>query len=368
MRQPEPGHERERLHAAQRLFGRPGVDGRQRPVVAAGHRAEHVQRLGAADLADDDPVGPHPQRVAHEAADRHLAAALQRRGPRLQPHDVGVAQAQLGGVLDGDDPLAVADELRQRVERRRLARAGAAADEDVAARPHGARQQVAQRRRPGPVGDELVGAEAAPAEAADREDRPVERERRDDDVDARAVRQAGIDERLGLVDAAPERREDALDRVAQVGLAVEAGRRSARCGRARSTHTCPGPLTMTSSTVASASSASSGPSPNERSAMRAASRSRAVAVEQPGLAVDERADAVVDIAAGRGLGEQPLAQRAGQLLERLVAVHALHSRRAAGIRPPSSGGSPGRIVASSIALYRSRSERCADPDRSLHAR
>ena len=143
-------------------------------------------------------------------------------GPRLEAHDVGVAQAQLGGVLDGDDPLAVADELRQRVERRRLARAGAAADEDVAAREHRALQQVAQRRRPGAVGDEVVGTEAARAEAADRQDRAVERERRDDDVHPRAVGQARVAQRLGLVDAPPERREDPLDRVAQVGLAVEA--------------------------------------------------------------------------------------------------------------------------------------------------
>ena len=40
---------------------RVGVDRRQRAVVARVHRLEHVQRLGAADLADDDAVGPHAQ-------------------------------------------------------------------------------------------------------------------------------------------------------------------------------------------------------------------------------------------------------------------------------------------------------------------
>ena len=74
--------------------------------MAGRHRAEHVERLGAADLADDDAVGPHAQRVAHEAADRHLAAALERRRPRLEPDDVRLLQAQLGGVLDRHDPLA----------------------------------------------------------------------------------------------------------------------------------------------------------------------------------------------------------------------------------------------------------------------
>ena len=78
VRQPDVGHQRQRLDPAQRLLGRACVDGAQRPVVTGAHRAEHVQRLGAPDLADDDPVGPHPQRVAHERADRDLAAALDR--------------------------------------------------------------------------------------------------------------------------------------------------------------------------------------------------------------------------------------------------------------------------------------------------
>jgi hypothetical protein len=49
--------------------GAVGVDGRQRAVVAGVHGLEHVQGLGPADLADDDAVGPHAQRVADEVAD-----------------------------------------------------------------------------------------------------------------------------------------------------------------------------------------------------------------------------------------------------------------------------------------------------------
>ena len=110
----------------------------------------------------------------------------------------------------------------ERVEQRRLARARAAADEQVAAPPDRAPEQLGERRRQRAVGDELVGREAAAAEAPDRQHRPVERERRDHHVDARAVGQAGIDERLGLVDAAAERGEDALDRVPELAVAAEA--------------------------------------------------------------------------------------------------------------------------------------------------
>ena len=57
--------------------------GRERSLVAGVHRLEHVERFAAADLADDDPVGSHPKRVAHQIADRHLASALDVGGPRL---------------------------------------------------------------------------------------------------------------------------------------------------------------------------------------------------------------------------------------------------------------------------------------------
>ena len=49
------------------------------PLVARVHRLEHVEGLRAADLADDDPVGPHAE-GADELADAHLALALDVRG------------------------------------------------------------------------------------------------------------------------------------------------------------------------------------------------------------------------------------------------------------------------------------------------
>ena len=87
--------------------GRVGVDGRQRALVAGVHRLEHVERLGAADLADDDPVGPHAQRVADELADRDLAVALDVLRARLEAEDVVLVELELGGVLDRDDPVGV---------------------------------------------------------------------------------------------------------------------------------------------------------------------------------------------------------------------------------------------------------------------
>ena len=92
-----------------RVARRVRVDGRHRALVARVHRLEHVERLGAADLADDDPVGPHAQRVAHELADRDLALALDVLRPRLEPEHVLLVELELGRVLDRDDPVGLGD-------------------------------------------------------------------------------------------------------------------------------------------------------------------------------------------------------------------------------------------------------------------
>ena len=69
---------------------------------------------------------------------------------------------------------------------------------------------------------QVVDAELASRELADGEARARERQRRDDGVDARAVLEARVDHRRRLVDAAAERRDDALDGRAQRVLRGEA--------------------------------------------------------------------------------------------------------------------------------------------------
>ena len=56
---------------------------------------------------------------------------------------------------------------------------------------------------------------------ADREQRTVDRERRDDRVDARAVRQARVDHRRAVVDAAADAADDAVDDPHQVLVVLE---------------------------------------------------------------------------------------------------------------------------------------------------
>ena len=170
-RQLDARHQHEHLEPVQRVARRVRVDRGERSVVAGVHRLEHVERLGAADLADDDPVGPHAERVADEVADAHLALALDVRRPRLERDDVPLQQPELGRVLDRDDPLVRGDEGRDGVQERRLAGARTAGDEDVELAADALREEVgrllAERAEP----DEVVERERVAGELPDRQRR-----------------------------------------------------------------------------------------------------------------------------------------------------------------------------------------------------
>ena len=69
--------------------------------------------------------------------------------------------------------------------------------------------------------DQVVDAQLLFGELSDGDRRPDQRDRRNDDVHARAIGQAGVADRAGLVDVAAERRHDAVDDAAHVVVVVE---------------------------------------------------------------------------------------------------------------------------------------------------
>ena len=204
--------------------GAVGVHGRQRAVVARVHRLQHVERFLAADLADDDAVGAHAEGVHHELALADGALPFDVGRARLEPRDVLLVQLQLRRVFDRDDALAVGDEARQHVEQRRLAGAGAAADQTVEPRAHAVREKVEHRLRQRAQRDEVVGLQPLGRKTADRQQRAVHRQRRNDRVDARPVRKAGVDHRRAVVDAASDAADDAVDDAEQMPVILERGR------------------------------------------------------------------------------------------------------------------------------------------------
>ena len=106
------------------------VDGGQGSAVAGVEGLQQVGGFAAAHLADDDVIGPVPQGVAHEVADRD-GPLLQPA--RLEPDAVRRINPQLKRVLDGHDPLIIGEQFNERVEQRRLAVPGPAAHEDIPA-------------------------------------------------------------------------------------------------------------------------------------------------------------------------------------------------------------------------------------------
>ena len=173
-RQLEAGHRHHVLEPRQRVARGVGVDRAHRAVVAGVHRLQHVDRFLAADLAEDDAVGPHAQRVLDEVAHGDLALALDVGGAGLEAHHVRLLQLQLGRVLDRHRALAVVDHPAHGVEQRGLARAGAAGDEDVEPRAAG---DLQHRRHVG--GDVAlprhhVERDLLLGELADRDGRPVD--------------------------------------------------------------------------------------------------------------------------------------------------------------------------------------------------
>ena len=190
--------------------------------MAGVHRLEHVQGLRAADLADDDPIGPHAQGVADELADLDLAHPFDVRRPGLERHDVVLLELKLRRVLDRDDALAGRDEGAHRVQRRRLAGARTTRDQDVELALHARGDELRRARSDGAERDQVVDRVRIARELPDRHRRAAEGEWRDDRVDTAAVRQARIDHRRRLVDPAADLRDDLVDDPHHVRLVDEA--------------------------------------------------------------------------------------------------------------------------------------------------
>ena len=173
-----------------------------------------------ADLTDDDAVGTHAQRVLHEVARDDLATPFGVRRSRLEANHVLLLQPELGRVLDRDDTLVARDERAQRVQQRGLSGTGTAGDQDVESRLHAAGQQLQHLDRHRAIRDQLLDRQVR-AEATDRQHGTVERERRNDRVDARAVGQAGVHHGRRLVDATADAAHDAVDDRHQVRVVAE---------------------------------------------------------------------------------------------------------------------------------------------------
>ena len=153
-------------------------------------------------LADHDPVGAHAQGISDQLADRNLALALDVGGPRLERDDVLLAKLELGGILDGDDPLVGGDEATRARSAVVVLPEPVPPETKMLSRPatHARRKSNISAVRV-PNSDQVLHGQRLTANFRIVTG-PDEGERRDDGVDARAVGQPRIHHRRGLVHAA----------------------------------------------------------------------------------------------------------------------------------------------------------------------
>src|SRR5256884_3220360 len=195
------------------------MDRGQRTVVAGVHRLQHVQRLAASAFADDDPIRPHPERVDDQVADADSAAAVDPGRPRLEANLVRLPELQLGGVFNGDDPLRVRNESGQDVEGGRLAGAGAAGDEDVEVRLDTRFEEAGRLGGQRPEADQILDREGFAGKLPDRERCPIDRERRNNGIDAGAVGKPAVNHRRVVIDTASHECGDLANDADQIRLA-----------------------------------------------------------------------------------------------------------------------------------------------------
>jgi hypothetical protein len=91
------------------------VNRRQRTVVTGVHRLKHVDRFGAANLADDYAIWTHTECVLDEISLRYLAFAFDVGWACFQAHDVRLLHLQLGRVFDRDNAFIGRNLCRERV-------------------------------------------------------------------------------------------------------------------------------------------------------------------------------------------------------------------------------------------------------------
>src|ERR1700682_5667634 len=189
--------------------------------MAGVHGLQQVERLRSADFADDDAFRPHAEAVTDQFAHRDLTFTLDVGWTGFQADHMRLLQLKFRGVFAGDDAFVVLDELGEAVEQRGLAGAGTARDQYVAADAADDLQNLRAFRRDRSELHQLVQGQLVFFEFADRQCGAIDRQRRNDGVDARAVGKPGVADRRGFVDPPADLADDALTDIEQLRVVAE---------------------------------------------------------------------------------------------------------------------------------------------------
>ena len=206
------------FHAMQAFTSRTGMDGGHRSIVPRVHGLQHFQHLGTAYLTHHNAVGAHAQAVAQQITNRHHTRTIKATGAAFHAHDMRVRQGQLGRVFDRHHALICGNKARNRVEHRGFAAACATTNQDVAALTHGQFQQARHALVQRAELDHILHTQRIAAEFANRDCRPVKRQRLNHHIDAPAIGQAGIHHGSRFIQPAPQWRDDAAHDAQHMGV------------------------------------------------------------------------------------------------------------------------------------------------------
>src|SRR5665213_3203686 len=81
---------------------------------------DEIEAFFLPDLADDDPRGPHPQRLLDEPTKLHFPGALKVGLPGLHGHHIRERHAKLEYFLACNDTLVSRNRSRETVQQRGL--------------------------------------------------------------------------------------------------------------------------------------------------------------------------------------------------------------------------------------------------------
>ena len=191
--------------------------------MARVHGLEHVKGFFAADLAEDDAIGAHTEAVDEQLTLTNGSLALDVWRTRFEADQVFQRDIQFGRIFDGDHALGLRNISRQYVEHRGLAGAGASGDQNAESRTRGGLEGKHHFSRDALQFNQLLRGDRPRSEAADRHGGTVERQRRDDCIDAGSVGQTSVDHGRGLIHSAAHPRYDAVDDLQQVTIVAELG-------------------------------------------------------------------------------------------------------------------------------------------------
>jgi hypothetical protein len=107
--------------ARQRLLGRIRVNRRQASEMARVERLQQVEGLRASHLSDDDAIRSMSQRCSNQIGDRDrrqrcLVSERDLRATRFEPEQIRFVEMNLRRFLDDDNPVAIGNVRRQRVQ------------------------------------------------------------------------------------------------------------------------------------------------------------------------------------------------------------------------------------------------------------